>query len=68
MGSPAAVIEAKRAERADNEGPVSSASAQPLDRDARRREDDVLVERARRGEMEAFEALYKRHSSAIFGL
>ncbi|HEY7820496.1 MAG TPA: RNA polymerase sigma factor [Vicinamibacteria bacterium] len=47
---------------------MSLASAQSLDRDARRREDDVLVERARRGEMDAFEALYKRHSSAIFGL
>jgi RNA polymerase sigma-70 factor (ECF subfamily) len=62
------VIEAKRADSAHNEDPVSLASAQSLDRDARRREDDVLVERARRGEMDAFEALYKRHSSAIFGL
>jgi RNA polymerase sigma-70 factor (ECF subfamily) len=69
MGPLVAVIEAKRArpERADDRSPVSS-STQALDRDARRREDDDLVERARRGEMEAFEALYKRHSSAIFGL
>ena len=62
MGSPA-VIETKR------EGGVSPFPLPPsLDRDAKRREDDELVERTRRGEMEAFEALYRRHSSAIFGL
>lgn len=62
MGSPEAVIEAKR------EGGVSSFLPSPPDRDARRREDDALVERVRRGEIDAFEALYRRHSSAIFGL
>ncbi len=62
MGSPVAVIEAK------HEGLSLSSAPPSLDRDARRREDDQLVERARRGEMEAFEALYKRHSPAIFGL
>jgi RNA polymerase sigma-70 factor, ECF subfamily len=66
MGSPVAVIEAKRAR---GEGPVSlSPPRQSLDRDTRRREDDELVGRTRRGDMEAFEALYRRHSSAIFGL
>ena len=66
MGSPVAVIEAKRAK---SEGQVSSFPLpNSLDRDARRREDDELVARTRRGEMEAFEALYRRHSSAIFGL
>jgi len=66
MGSPVAVIEAKRAKC---EGQVSSFPPhQSLDRDTKRREDDELVERTRRGEMEAFEALYRRHSSAIFGL
>ena len=66
MGSPVAVIEAKRAK---SEGQVSSFPLpNSLDRDARRREDDELVERTRRGEMEAFEALYRRHSPAIFGL
>jgi RNA polymerase sigma-70 factor, ECF subfamily len=66
MGSPVAVIEAKRAR---GEGQVSlSPPRQSLDRDTRRREDDELVGRTRRGDMEAFEALYRRHSSAIFGL
>ncbi len=65
MGSPVAVIEVKRA---DEEGGMSLSPRAPLDRDARRREDAELVERARRGEMEAFEALYKRHSAPIFGL
>ena len=69
MGSPVAVIEAKRAKGASWERQVSSFPPHPsLDRDARRREDDELVARTRRGEMEAFEALYRRHSSAIFGL
>jgi RNA polymerase sigma-70 factor (ECF subfamily) len=70
MGPLAAVIEAKDARpgRPDDKSPVSSYSTQAVDRDARRREDDDLVGRARQGEMEAFEALYKRHSSAIFGL
>ncbi|MGH9321780.1 MAG: RNA polymerase sigma factor [Vicinamibacteria bacterium] len=40
----------------------------PGEREARRREDEILVERVRRGEIEAFEQLYRRHSSAIFGL
>lgn len=62
MGSPGAVIEIKR------EGAVSPFLPQPSDRDDRRREDDALVERVRSGEIEAFEALYRRHSSAIFGL
>jgi RNA polymerase sigma-70 factor (ECF subfamily) len=39
-----------------------------LDREAKRREDDELVARTRRGDMEAFEALYRRHSPAVFGL
>ena len=69
MGSPVAVIEAKRAKGASWERQVSSFPPHPsLDRDARRREDDELVERTRRGEMEAFEALYRRHSPAVFGL
>lgn len=34
----------------------------------RRREDGALVERVRRGEVEAFEMLYRRHSGAVFGL
>jgi RNA polymerase sigma factor (sigma-70 family) len=69
MGSPVAVIEAKRSKGAKGEVTVSPPTPHAsLDRDARRREDDDLVARARRGEMEAFEALYKRHSSAIFGL
>ncbi len=62
MGSPVAVIEAKR------EGVRPSSTHPSFDREARRREEDELVERARRGDMEAFEALYKRHSSPIFGL
>jgi len=63
MGSPDAVIEAKP------EGGVSLFPLpSSLDRDAKRREDDELVERTRRGEMEAFEALYRRHSPAVFGL
>lgn len=38
------------------------------DADARRREDSTLVEKVRAGEPDAFETLYRRHSSAIFGL
>ncbi len=66
MGSPDAVIEAKPAkwERGVSPFPLPKS----LDRDAKRREDDELVERARRGEMEAFEALYRRHSPNVFGL
>jgi RNA polymerase sigma-70 factor (ECF subfamily) len=56
------VIETKREGKAGSLLPPSS------DRDLRRREDDALVERVRKGEVEAFEALYRRHSSAIFGL
>jgi RNA polymerase sigma-70 factor (ECF subfamily) len=62
MGSPGAVIETK------GEGGISPMLAPPSERDAKRREDDLLVERARGGEVAAFEALYRRHSSAIFGL
>lgn len=63
MGSPGTVIESKR------EGGTSPfALPSPSDRDARRREDDALVERVRNGEVEAFEALYRRHSAPIFGL
>lgn len=66
MGSPVAVIEAKRAK---GEGAVSPFPPHhSLDRDAKRREDHDLVERTRRGEMEAFETLYRRHSPAVFGL
>ena len=36
--------------------------------DERRREDALLVERARKGDFDAFEALYRRHSSPVFGL
>jgi len=68
MGSPVAVIEAKRAKGAMGEEQLSSFPPPSLDRDAKRREDHDLVERTRRGEMEAFEALYRRHSPAVFGL
>jgi RNA polymerase sigma-70 factor (ECF subfamily) len=69
MGSPVAVIEAKRAKGAKFERQVSPFPPHPsLDRDAKRREDHELVERTRRGEMEAFETLYRRHSPAVFGL
>lgn len=62
MGSPGAVIETKR------EGGSPFAPLPSLDREAKRREDDELVARTRRGDMEAFEALYRRHSPAVFGL
>jgi RNA polymerase sigma-70 factor (ECF subfamily) len=38
------------------------------DAETRRREDGILVERVRGGEVEAFEMLYRRHSGAVFGL
>ncbi len=63
MGSPGAVIETKR-----EGGSVPFPLPSSLDREAKRREDDQLVERARRGDMEAFETLYRRHSPAVFGL
>jgi RNA polymerase sigma-70 factor (ECF subfamily) len=39
-----------------------------MDAVERRRQDDDLVARVRQGDLDAFEALYRRHSSAIFGL
>jgi RNA polymerase sigma-70 factor (ECF subfamily) len=63
MGSPTAVIEMK-----PNGGTASLPPPATVDRDARRREDDELVRRTRQGDMAAFEALYRRHSPAIFGL
>ncbi len=38
------------------------------DAQARRREDARLVEKVRAGDRDAFETLYRRHSTAIFGL
>jgi RNA polymerase sigma-70 factor (ECF subfamily) len=39
-----------------------------MDAAERRREDDDLVSRVRQGDLSAFETLYRRHCSAIFGL
>lgn len=39
-----------------------------VDARERRAEDEALVERARAGEPDAFEELYRRHASATFGL
>jgi RNA polymerase sigma-70 factor (ECF subfamily) len=64
MGSLGAVIESM-GERESTPGSLSAASP---DREEKRREDDELVERTRRGDMDAFEALYRRHSPAVFGL
>lgn len=63
MGSPGVVIEEK---------PQAGGSAvrirPSLEQEAKRREDGELVERARSGDMTAFETLYRRHSPAVFGL
>jgi RNA polymerase sigma-70 factor (ECF subfamily) len=64
MGSLGAVIESM----GEREPTPRSLSAASPDREEKRREDDELVERTRRGDMDAFEALYRRHSPAVFGL
>jgi RNA polymerase sigma-70 factor (ECF subfamily) len=49
--------------------PSSLDSAPPRrSADERRHEDAALVAKVRGGDFEAFEALYRRHSSAVFGL
>lgn len=49
-------------------GPSRLRELRPVETAQRRSEDEQLVEQVRRGAPDAFEALYRRHASRIFGL